>query len=141
MKVLLFSDYGGIVPDVLKEYIKYKTFKENRTGEIVDFIERTAEIPDLLDAPSKASSSSLMAWFDVLGHDKIAYVGYNEELKEKKFVAVGTLNEHPCIVPFTVKDIDISKRWELTEYDGAEALVPLDDIVCIDEELNVFKRR
>ena len=137
MKVLLFSDIGNFIPSVIAKQMKGETFEECRTGEIIDFIERTAEIPDF----ENCGFPALKSYFDVFGEDKIFLISVDDAKKEKLFAATAPLMYGTTVVTFTIKDIDTNKEWLLSEYDGAEMLKCHDSIECVSRKLNIWKEK
>jgi hypothetical protein len=129
IKVLIFSDYGSEIPPVLEERMNGKTFKENRCGDIIDFIENTAVHFDF-----KGTTQLL----NLLEKHPILFFGEQGGKDKQLFLAKGGYFKSPYAITFTVQEIDTEKEYILEEYDGAEYLREK-TFVKVDDELPIFK--
>lgn len=135
MKMVLFTNYGGIIPDALKAMLKPESEYpySSRYGEIVDKIESTAKTLELNDGSTaydvqntiKSNPDTIFRIVSatILPGETLHYAGWNAETR--------------VMATFDIVEIDETKRWTITEYDGAERIVEL-SYKQINPELNLW---
>jgi hypothetical protein len=52
-----------------------------------------------------------------------------------------TLGEFNAFNAFEIVDVDIMRPWCIDEYDDAEYIEYLDDVICLDKELNFYEKK
>ena len=52
-----------------------------------------------------------------------------------------TPGEFNAFNAFEIVDVDIMRPWCIDEYDGAEYIEYLDDVICLDKELIFFEKK
>lgn len=124
MKILIFNSYGniGTTKDIRMLLSKYP-FPKNRIGEIVQYIENNA---------TKISPERITDFLKN-NQDKIGKIKEDNNY----FVYDSELN---CLKRLSIVDIDISRPWDIAEYDGSEYIQYL-DYEIIDSELNYGKQK
>lgn len=128
MRFLLFTGYGlSDVPECLKSILRKSKFPENRTGEIIDYLDKNAVH---LEASTSEDVYKLKGYLKKnpekiaklkLNYKKDLYAYYDKQLKDTN--------------TFSVVDVDISIPWTIDEYDGAEGIQYL-NLKIINKELN-----
>ena len=130
-KIIVFSNYGGLAPDVVIGALDKKvSMLSNRSNQgIIEKLEKNAVVFDSnihTEAWFKKNCEALV-FYSESGDDKKDYLGYNKE--------------HNMICHVSIVSVDTSKRWYIDEYDGAEEVQYIKDMVCADKELNYWVRR
>lgn len=126
-KFIVFSDYGGFVPDVLKPLMfDGSDFVKNRYNEkIIDFIESNART-DVFSYGCKYFEEHK----DVIGakvtSNGTCYYAYSSD---KRYVT-----------HFDIVEIEDDKQYTLSEYDGAEVLEEVPKYECIDSNINLWRK-
>lgn len=121
-KVMIFPSYGGQIPKPIFTEMERlnKSFPDNRYGDIIDFIERTA-IP----------------FNDTITIEE--YIKNNPDVLVKiKNTYIGKATDYNYLVKAEVIEIDTDKPWMITEYDGAESIAPVPVFKCINTKLNMY---
>lgn len=130
-KIIVFSNYGGLAPDVVIGALDKKvSMLSNRSNQgIIEKLEKGAVLFDSnihTEAWFKKNCGALV-FYSESGDDKKDYLGYNKE--------------HNMICHVSIVSVDTSKGWYIDEYDGAEEVKYIKDMVCADKELNYWVRR
>lgn len=130
-KIIVFSNYGGLAPDVVIGALDKKvSMLSNRSNQgIIEKLEKNAVVFDSnihTEAWFKKNCEALV-FYSESGDDKKDYLGYNKE--------------HNMICHVSIVSVDTSKRWYIDEYDGAEEVQYIKDMICADKELNYWVRR
>ena len=112
MKVLIFNSYGGRIPTIIKPFVKRGI--KWRTEDVIKFIEQAAVNPCGM-APH--SIKTKIVKYYASDKNRVTYL-FNEDR-----------------VTCEIVDVDTSRPWTITTYDGAEYIQYLDYDV-IDEPLN-----
>lgn len=137
MKYLLFTNYGTR-PKFWYDRTNGLNRHDSRTGEIIDYIERTA-------IPYNAHAcAGLTAFMEETGAE-IVYCGTNGD-DDRIFVAKGAvittdggfIEDSNYLSRFTIKDIDETVPWLFEEYDGYEGLRRFDDFSVFDKDANIY---
>ena len=135
MKFLVFkhNDYTKIrLSDNLKEILDKKVFPKNRTGEIIDYIEKHAQFINLDEKYNEKEIADYIRNLEK-GIFEILKFKENEEIR---YLLYDKKNEN--IVYFNIIDIDISKPWTLVIQDNCEKAEYLKYNI-FDKELNFCK--
>ena len=112
MKVLIFNSYGGRIPSLIKPFVQ-KGIKW-RSGEVITFIEQAAVNPCGM-VPH--SIKTKVVKYYVSNAARVTYL-FNEEK-----------------ITCEIVDVDTSRPWTISTYDGAEYVQYLDYNV-VDETIN-----
>lgn len=126
-KFIVFSDYGGFVPDVLKPLMfDGNNFVKNRYNEkIISFIESNART-DIFPCGCKYFEEHK----DVIGaketNNGTCYYAYSSD---KRYVT-----------NFDIVELEDGKQYTLSEYDGAEYLEEVPEYECIDSDINLWRK-
>lgn len=125
MKVLLFTGYGtNFVTPEMEKIMKKNTYPKNRIGEIIDYIEKnaiTAKLEDY-DKLVEILKKNKNQIYKIVGKTT-KYIIWNDDI------------QWTC--SFQIVEVDISKRWRIRDYDGAEHIEYL-DYKLIDKEMNYY---
>lgn len=130
IRVALFSGFGSCdVP---------KRFHNKLVGLEIDSVPyriKLAEILDDLPLNCKNREEFEKKYKDLdSGKNGIFYVKYIDKDHEYIFVKDKSMT-YPTEI--SIKDVDTSKPWRITEYDGAESLEIYAGIKVIDEQYNM----
>lgn len=130
-KIIVFSNYGGLAPDVVTDALdKQESMLSNRSNQcIIDKLEKNAVLFDSnihTEAWFKKNCETLV-FYSEAGDDKKDYLGYNKS--------------HNMICHVSIATVDTSRKWCIEEYDGAEEIQYIEDMVCVDKDLNYWVRR
>lgn len=131
-KIAIFSSFGTRIPLVVaKEMARIgKEFPQSRYGEIIDFIERIAE------PITKAELSDVLLAKNVDKLYKVTdYVSANSNLTCEQYYGINDMNISACVM---VYQIDETKKYIISDYDGAEGIRLLPEYKCIDSTLNLW---
>lgn len=135
MEALIFNSYGGRVPDVvMKRMIKGLEFPQSRFDQsIINYIKTNA-----IEYNTEVHNDK---WFEK-HRDAIVRVDYGSE-GMCKYLGFSTDDngKYGIIAGVSIKDIDISRRWTMEEYDGAEIIKYLDDYECRFVDVNYWVRK
>ena len=131
-KIAIFSSFGTRVPLVVSKEMKRigKKFPQNRYGEIVDFIEKIAEPitkAELSDVLLAKNADKLYKVTDYISHDS--------NLTCDMYYGIGENNISACVL---IYHIDETKKYIISDYDGAEGIRPIPEYKCIDSTLNLW---
>lgn len=122
IKVLLFSSYGscGTTKDI-RWLLKKYPFPKNRVGQIVEYIENNA-----ISLTSDNIESYLKKHKNSIGklEENNTYYVYDEGIN--------------CLKCLSIENVDTSKPWKISEYDGSEYIQYL-DYEIVDKDLNYCK--
>jgi len=122
MKVVIFDSHGdSIFPYQLALLIQDIPFPENRTGKIIEILETIPKHDECDDLSSKLKQ---LKAGELLRRDNTFY-----------FVNYGKRN---C---FSIVEVDINRKWTISEYDGAEYIEYLDNYILVSEEINYYYKR
>ena len=129
-KIIVFSNYGGLAPDVVTDALdKKESMLSNRSNQcIIEKLEKNAVLFDSnihIEAWFKKNCKTLVFYSE--SGDKKDYLGYNKN--------------HNMICHVSIVTVDTSRKWCIEEYDGAEEIQYIEDMVCVDKELNYWMRR
>lgn len=118
IKVVIFDGYGASgFPEHIQKQIKEQRFPECRCGSIIEILEKYPSEP----RENLAEKHKKLRFDEVLRCEDKFYFGVK-----------------PYNISCTIVEVDTSKKWTLSEYDGAEYIKYL-DYKCISEELNYWK--
>jgi len=118
MKVIIFNGHEpSIMPYQLALQIQDIPFPNNRTGKIIDILE---SIPKSSNIYLQEKLKELKAG-DLLRVDNTFF-----------FVNYGKRN---C---FSIVDVDVKRKWTISEDDNSEYIEYLDGYKCIAPELNYY---
>lgn len=125
-KVLLFSNYGSVVPDIVKK-IQNGIGDNSRTGPVIDAIEAIAT--DKCFSDSETLYDILKENPDKLYHIQNTdnYIGWCENIRNVAHVSI--------------VEIDETKKWLVWEYDGAEDICELPEFELVDPKLNIYAEK
>ena len=115
MKVVIFSNYGGRIPKLLKRFVKPNGVNW-RCGEIVSFIEQAAVNVNVLQGTEA----------------NVHVVAYQQVENQSLYL----FTEEKLTV--TIIDVDVTRPWTIATYDGAEYIQYLDYVV-VNEDINYCK--
>lgn len=117
MKIAIFNSFGAdFYPDKVKDKIKNKSLIDIRTKTLVDFIEKEKDL--------------------IVPTDKI-------NLKEGECIRYGNslyVQGDLYLSKITIVNVDTSRPWTISEYDGSEYIEYLDYDI-IDKNTNFCKKR
>lgn len=130
-KIIVFSNYGGLMPDVVTDaFDKTESMLTNRSNQgIIEKLKKNAVLFD--------SNIHTEAWFK---KNPKTLVFYSESDDGKKDY-LGYNKGHNMICHVSIVTVDTSKGWYIEEYDGAEEIKYVNDMVCVDKELNYWVRK
>lgn len=115
IEVLIFPGYGGAnIPKEVTEIIKDIPFPQCRTGDVIDYLKG---LP--------IATGDLQGELDKLEEGEIL------RLSEDRFAFGGSLYSSSA----KIVNVDNSKPWRISEYDGAEAVEYL-NFRIIDRDMN-----
>lgn len=132
MKMILSSSYGGFMPDVVACRLNEKLGKESvikaRFDEkLISYIESSAIVYDekihTQDWFSKNKDKIILC---KTSGNNIKYIGWHSD------------GVYGNIASVSIVDIDVSRRWTINVYDGAESIKYVDVWECKDESLNYW---
>ena len=133
MELVIFNNYGGRVPDVLRDkIIPGLEFPQNRFNcSLIEYIKNNS-----VDFIPNVHTDN---WFK-LHKDALVRVECKENGKGKYvgFASDGIGGSIACV---SIVDVDISRRWTMSEYDGVEIIKYLDDYELRFEDINYWVRR
>lgn len=132
MKILLFTSFGGLVPDFVRKFWN-ETGDKSRFGKIIDKIEDSA-IVDLANVTSANLRNNPNAIYCHRRHTEYA------PSVNSVTTYIGWCSFSDNITSVDIVDYDETKRYVISRYDGAESLECLDDYVCVDEEHNIWSK-
>lgn len=133
IKVLISTSYGvpAFTPEMQKIMEKSKGIRK-RTGEIVDYVEtHAADCTDTNKIHEYLKSENDIVRIRHINGNPIYVVKDSDE----KSITHGMLSF------FNIAEIDESRPWTITVYDGAEGVKYLDNRALIDEEMNYWEER
>lgn len=130
-KIIVFSNYGGLMPDVVVDaFDKTESMLANRSNQgIIEKLKKNAVLFDSnihTEAWFKKNPKTLVLYSES-GDGKKDYLGYNKE--------------HNMICHVSIVVVDTSRGWYIEDYDGAEEIQYVNDMVCVDKEINYWVRR
>ena len=118
IKVVIFDGYGASgFPKQIQNQIKEKDFPYIRCGSIIDILEQYPSV----------SKVTLMEKYNKLKVDEVLRC-------DNKFY----FGAKPYNISCSIVEVDTSKKWRISEYDGAEGIEYLEH-KCIAEDLNYWK--
>ena len=124
MKVLIF--HQGIFMfsnSKIQELLNHKNFPENRTGDIIKYIEDNTIICKDTNNIMDLCESNPNKFIHVQGE---YYLGWDKK--------------YDISVLFKIQEVDITRPWTIQEYDGSEYIQYLDyNIVNTDMNYCVYK--
>lgn len=126
-KFMLRSGYGGFVPDVLTPFLNKRNFPDNRTGEIIDYIEHSAVVIKNINNIAELCEKNKTTIY------KIRQIEKGEEIINEY---VGWCSKIDGYADFEVVEYNTSVKNLFATYDGSESITPLQ---CIDNDLNLWK--
>jgi len=119
MKVVIFDGYGpSYFPEYIQKLIKAKDFPQCRCGNVVSLLE---------SYPNEENIGNLQERYDNLKIGEVLRWG-------NKFFFGADLYTIEC----SIEEVDISRKWTISVYDGAEDIKYLKP-KCISEELNYWE--
>ncbi len=135
MKILLFTSFGGPVPDFITNFCKETDSKSHfcRFGEIIDKIEAEA-VTDISDVTVSDLRRIPNAIYRRLSYSK------DETFIKSVTTYVGWCSTNNNAAFVDIVDYDETKRYVISNYDGSESLECLDDYICIDKEHNIWSK-
>ena len=130
IKVLLFTSYGAntVTPAMGNFMKRYKGMLCRINTELIEYIENNSVVYEDInhieyDKFMKLISDDSETIVTFKNHPNIYYV-YNKECN--------------YVSNFSIVEVDTTRPWTIEEYDGAEGIKYLDDMVCVDKELNYW---
>lgn len=140
MEILLFTGYG---PNPMNE--RLKNIAKNDTLSLVEKrIEMAKEVKNHAtaidrverNAVSKLSPEDLDKWFD---ESPDGFLCVHSGFYLMKYPYGWTnIPGSPSFVHMSIVDVDMSRKWTITTYDGAESIKYLDEWQCADEKYNYY---
>lgn len=130
-KILVFSNYGGLMPEaVLDVFNKGASMLVNRSNKVI--IEKLENASIWFDESIHTTewfkkNPKALVFYSKTSDTKNDYLGYN--------------SEQGIICRVSIVTVDTNRKWTIESYDGAEGVKYLDDMVCVDKELNCWVRR
>lgn len=128
MKVLLFSAFGkSLVTKEISDILGKSEFPKNRCGEIISYIENHSV--DMIGKSEKELFKYLKSNYNNIAKVHSSVQGsifciYNYEFEN--------------ISNFSILEVDTSRPWTISNYDGSEYIKYLDDYKLKDKELNYY---
>ena len=124
MEYLIYPDYGiQILPEEIKVKIKDDNF---RYGKIIQLINQMY--------PINISSRSFSKDF----YAKHSYLRSEDYPNRITFLLSKNRMSDSSV---EIIDVDIERPWTLTEYDGSEDILYLDNYVCVNKKTNQHELR
>lgn len=127
MKIAIYSGYGGIyVPPFVQEQLVSDSFLRNRIeiASIIEKLEPThAEITQEVYNEFSSCKNKTIKYLKSNTNNNIVYL---RNLEEK----------YGQVCQVHIEDVDTSKLWKISDYDGAESVEYHTESIMIDEELN-----
>lgn len=133
IKVLISTSYGmsAFAPEMRKIMEKSKGIQK-RTGEIVEYVETHAvDCTDIKEIHNILKSENDIARITHLNGSE----GYAVKSTDRYSFTQGMI----CF--FKIAEVDESKPWTITVYDGTEEVKYLDNRALIDEEMNYWEEK
>ena len=128
MKVILFSNFGGFIPDFFKG--KIEKAQDRWNPELIEAVESCAVLnatEEVIREGSKIGGS--------------IYQVFKTPAVSKYRAWCSELGIGGGVVSFTILDVDTKRPWIIDENDGVEYVVYIDSYDCIDESVNYHEVR
>jgi len=138
MKVLLFTGYGeSAYTKRMLEAAKSQTGRlADRTGKVVEIVEQA----EVIKVNRENESDIFEELKNRLKKDTelilgVEFSSLNEE--DRKFIRYYIWDpDIEWVVEMTIIDVDTSKPWRITDYDGAESIEYFQGVKILDQETN-----
>lgn len=130
IKVLLFTGYGAntVTPAMKEIMLKYKGIKMCTCNELIEYVENSCVVYEDYNKIKYDEFTKLIR----SNYEKIVTFKTNPNVyyvydRENHYVSI-----------FSIIEVDTTRPWTIEEYDGSESIKYLDDMVCVDKELNYW---
>jgi hypothetical protein len=136
MKFVIFSDYGGFVPDVLIPVLKKNQFPMNRyCDETLNYIKDHLVIySDENELRNKENPADFSDYFK---KNPDVIVKLENDKDATRYYAYSSTKQY--VTSFHIVDIDPTKhQYTVDAYDGAEGIHPVPTYKCIDQNANIW---
>lgn len=139
MKVLLYSNYGSVIPKEMLRKITSRTdycsLEFRSSSQIIEKLENlcTTSIGNM-------SYDDIEQWIST-HKGEVFSSGLGEAELSVKYSYVMEKLKEVNVVSFTIQEVDTSRPWTIEEYDGAEYIKYLDGYELVDSECNYYKKK
>ncbi|MCG8474432.1 MAG: hypothetical protein MI784_03000 [Cytophagales bacterium] len=125
MKIAIFPGFGGcgypdIISDKIKNYDDWDTMWRVRIAEIIE------DIPDTYGVTEDNFYECFRDFFSEPNQKNVF------KFKDKMFF----VSEYNHVAEIQIVDIDTSRHWKVSEYDGAESVQYFNDIKVVNKITN-----
>lgn len=125
-RIAIFPSYGGFgIPDEFKVIID----NDPRNWRVV-----VAELIDKLEDTHSHMSQEIYDEFVHKPFDK-----NNWYIKYEDYFYFKTEENSSFALKIKVVEVNTSKKWKISEYDGAEEIVYFEEPELVDKELNMYR--
>lgn len=140
-KFVVFTSYGGNIPNVLLSFLKQTPFPQSRySDDLISFIENNAL--ELTEEEINAfnweeNPNAIVKFKPIKKPIEPDYESYDRYYSYHK--CTDRFDGIDGVCGFAVVGFDTNKKWILQEYDGCESLCPLPEPVVRDPEINLYE--
>jgi len=132
MKIAIYPNYGSIYvpPFISKQLSKEKDWTHNRI-EIANIIEK-------LKPTHNKITQKIYTLYATSEPNEVNCLNYIKDTKNPNIIYVKELEKiYGQIYKIQIEDVDTTKIWRISEYDGAEGIEYYGKPEVIDKELNL----